>query len=83
MVDRFLLKAEQSIREEDYAGARAAMESILSLHKEHGVEAAPEDHFRYAKVWQASSAPERALESLTRYLQLRGRQADQYTEALS
>ena len=82
MVDRFLLKAEQSIREEDYAGARAAMERILSLQKEHGLEAAPEDHFRYAKVWQASGAPERALESLTRYLQLRGREADHYTEAL-
>ena len=82
MVDRFLLKAEQSVRDQDFTIARAAMERILALQEEHGLEPAAEDHYRYAKVWQASGAPERALESLTRYLQLRGRQADHYVEAL-
>ena len=64
MVDRFLLKAEQSVRDRDFTIARAAMEWILSLQEEHGLEPPAEDHFRYAKVWQASGAPERALESL-------------------
>ena len=85
MVDRYLLKAEQSIREGDCAGSRDAMETmerVLSLQEKHGLKPAPEDHFRYAKVWHASGSPERALESLVRYLQLRGRQAEHYIEAL-
>ena len=82
MADKYLLQAEQFIRDEDYAGARAAMEKLLSLQEEHGLEPAPEDHFRYAKAWQSSGAPGRVLESLVRYLQLRGREAEHYTEAL-
>ena len=82
MVDRYLLKAEQAVRDRDLATAREAMERVVSLQEQHGLEPAPEDHFRYAKVWQASGDPERALESLTRYLQLRGRQADHYVKAL-
>ena len=35
MADKYLLQAEQAIREEDYEGARAAMEKILLLQAEH------------------------------------------------
>ena len=82
MADRHLLKAEQSIRDGDLTTARAAMERVVSLQEEHGLEPAPEDHFRYAEAWQAAGAPERALESAVRYLQLQGREAEHYTEAL-
>ena len=58
------------------------MEKLLSLQQEHGLEPEPEDHFRYAKVWYSVGDPERARESLVQYLQLRGREAQQYDEAL-
>ena len=44
MVDRYLLKAEQSIREGDCAGSRDAMETmerVLSLQEKHGLKPAP------------------------------------------
>ena len=82
MADGYLLKAEQCVREQDFSTALATMERLLELQREHGLETAPEDHYRHAQVWQATGASERALEALTRYFQRRGRQADHYTEAL-
>ena len=55
----------------------------LSLQQEHGLEPHPEDHFGYATVWFGLGELERAIESLVRYLQLRGRDADRYEEALA
>ena len=58
------------------------MEELLALQQEHGLEPAPEDHFRYAQVWSAAGAPERAMAAAVRYLQLQGREAEHYEEAL-
>ena len=72
MADRHLLRAEQAAREGDSASARAAMERLLTLQREHGLESAPEDHYRHAQAWEAAGEPERAMESTVRYLRLRG-----------
>ena len=80
--DRYLLQAEQAVRDGDAASARAAMERLDALEREHGLEPAPEDHYRYAQAWEAAGAPQRALAAAVRYLQLRGREAEHYTEAL-
>ena len=80
--DRYLRQAEQAVRDGDAASARAAMERLVSLEQEHGLEPSPEDHYRYAQAWEAAGAPQRALASAVRYLQLRGREAEHYTEAL-
>ena len=82
MVDRYLLKAEQAVRAGDLATARAAMERVVSLQQEHGLEPEPEDHYRYAQAWEAAGEPERAMAAAVRYLQLQGREAAHYTEAL-
>ena len=82
LMDKHLRQAEQLVREKDYPGARAAMEKLVALQQEHALEPVPEDHFRYAQVWSSSGVPERAIESLVRYLKLRGRQAKHYEEAL-
>ena len=82
LMDKYLRQAEQLVREKDYPGARAAMEKLVALQREHALEPNPEDHFRYAQVWSSSGVPERAIESLVRYLKLRGRQAKHYEEAL-
>ena len=43
--DCFLLQAGQAVESGDNSAARAAMEKILALPVEHGIEPAPEDHF--------------------------------------
>ena len=82
LADKYLRQAEQLVQEKDYEGARKAMENLLALQQEHGLEPDPEDHFRYARIWSAAGAPERAMEEAVRYLQIRGREAEHYDEAL-
>ena len=82
MADRYLRKAEQAVRDGDSSIARLAMERLEALQREHSLEPAAEDHYRYAQAWEATGEPERAMESAVRYLQLRGRGAEHYTEAL-
>ena len=80
--DKYLRQAEQLVRDKDYVGARKAMEELVALQQEHGLEPNPEDHFRYAQVWSAAGVPSRAIEAAVRYLQIRGREAEHYEEAL-
>ena len=82
LADKYLRQAEQLVGEKDYPGARQALEKLLALQQEHGIEPDPEDHFRYARIWSEAGAPERAMEEAVRYLQIRGREAEHYEEAL-
>ena len=82
LADKYLRQAEQLVREKDYEGARQALEKLEALQQEHGLEPDPEDHFRYARIWSEAGAPERAMEEAVRYLQIRGREAEHYEEAL-
>ena len=81
-VDLNLRKAEQAVRSGDAATARGAMERVASLEREHGLEPAPEDPYRYAQAWAAAGEPERAMAAAVRYLQSGGREAEHYTAAL-
>ena len=80
--DLYLRQAVQAVGEGDAASARAAMERLETLQREHELEPAPADHYRYAQAWAAAGEPERAMESAVRYLQLQGREAEHYAEAL-
>ena len=80
--DLYLRQAEQAARDRDEAGAGRAMERLRALQAEHGLELTPEDHYRYAQTWAAAGEPQRAMAAAVRYLQLRGREAEHYTEAL-
>ena len=82
LADKYLRQAEQLVQEKDYPGPRQALEKLEALQQEHGLEPGPEDHFRYAQVWSEAGAPERAMEEAVRYLQIRGREAEHYDEAL-
>ena len=81
-VDLNLRKAEQAVRDGDAATAREAMERLEALEAEHGLEASPEDFYRYAEAWAAAGEPDRAVAAAVRYLQIEGREAKHYTEAL-
>lgn len=82
MLDSYLLRAEQSIRDGDQGGARVAMEQLVALQEEHALVPVAEYHYRYARVWNAVGAWTHALASATRYLQLTGREGDHYLDAL-
>ena len=82
LADLYLRQGEQAARDGDPEGARAARERLQALRAEHGLEASPEDHYRHAQAWEAAGEPQRALEAAVRYLQVRGRDAERYSEAL-
>ena len=81
-VDLHLRKAGHGVRDGDAETAREAMERLASLEQEHGLEPAAADHYRYAQAWAAAGEPQRAMAAAVRYLQLGGREAEHYTEAL-
>ena len=80
--DRYMLRAESAITEQDYGRARGAMEKVLELQSEHALEIPVEFYFKYANVLQHSHAPRAALEMILRYLEKAGREGESYMAAL-
>ena len=80
--DRFLLEAERQISNGDFAAALAALERIVALQAEHDLEVPPVFWFRHAQVAMETGLYEEARASATRYLQLAGREGEDYTAAL-
>ena len=83
LLDSYLLRAERSVREGDRSVARAAMQQLVALLDEHELVPVAEYHYRYARIWNALAAWERALASVRRYLQLTGRDGEHYLDALT
>ena len=82
MADSYLLRVEQAVRDGDQAQARAVIQKILELQKEHELDLPDEFHFRYAKAASAADLPEQAHEAVVKYLTLAGREGKHYQEAL-
>ena len=80
--DRYLLQAEEQIQKQDYAAAKAAMDQILALQREHGLEIPEAFYFRYAQVSERVGQYEEAIEFVTRYLTIAGREGEHYRDAL-
>ena len=80
--DRYLLQAEREIREQDFVRAKAAMDGILELQAQHGLELPDEFLFRYAEVLERLALYDEAIEFVTRYLTAVGRGGAHYREAL-
>ena len=80
--DSYLLRAEQAIGEGDQARARAELDKIILLEKEHELDLPDEFHFRYAKAAAAADLPEQAQEAVVKYLTLAGREGKHYQQAL-
>ena len=77
-----MLQVEQSIRGGDLDRARTAIQNIRNLQEEHELDLPDEFHFRYAKAADSLDLPERALESVVKYLAASGREGQHYLEAL-
>ena len=83
MLDGHLLRAEDAVGERDPAAARAAMDRIGALQEQHEIDTPPTYHYRYANVWNALGAWDQSLASAVRYLELTGRDAEYYLDALT
>ena len=57
MADSYLLRAEQAIGGGDRTRARAEIDRIVLLEKEHELDLADEFHFRYANAAFAACLP--------------------------
>ena len=83
LLDNHLLRAEQAVRDDDRAAARAAMAEIDALQAEHQLETPADYHYRYARIWSAVANWNRSHASAVRYLELLGRDGDHYLDALT
>ena len=80
--DRYLVRAQRQIEEQDFAGAKQSMEQILELQSQHGLEIPEEFYYRYAEVLDRLGLHDEAIEYATKYLTLAGRDGAHYREAL-
>ncbi len=80
--DRYLVRAERAIDAQDFLGAKAAMDAILELQVQHGLELPAQFSFRYAEVLERLGLYDEAIEHVTAYLTVAGRDGEFYREAL-
>ena len=80
--DRYLLAARQAIEGQDFTAAQAALDKMSLLETEQGLELPEEFYFRSAQVAQQTHRAARAVQMVTRYLEMAGRDGKHYIEAL-
>lgn len=81
LADSYMLEVEQAFRDGDHTRARAKIREILQLQTEHDLNL-PELDFWLAKAAHSADLPEKALESIYRYLTIVGREGRHYVDAL-
>ena len=80
--DLYLLRAEEQLQEQDFAGAKGIMDQILDLQREHSLTLPTEFFFRYARVSERVGEFDTAMEHVNRYLAETGRDGAHYVDAL-
>ena len=80
--DRYLVRAERKIEEQDLAGAKESLDRILEVQEQHDIEVPSEFSVTYARVSLGLGLHAEAIESATRYLTLEGREGEHYRTAL-
>ena len=82
LADSYLLRVEQAIGEGDHTRARAGIDKLILLQKEHELDLPDEFQFRYAKAAAAAGLADEALDAVVKYLTAAGREGRHYVEAL-
>ena len=80
--DRYLLDAERAIQEQDFESAKTSMDLILELQTAHDLELPEAFPFLYAEVLARLELYDEAVELVTQYLMLTGRDGEHYRAAL-
>ena len=81
-VDRYLREATGHVEDGDGPAALAALDRILALEAEHGVEIPDAFWFRRAQAALSAEKADMAVEAVTRYLQLTLLEGEHYEPAL-
>ena len=81
-VDRYMVQAERQIRNEEFAAAFRTLNRVLELYEDHDIAIPPSFWIQRAEVALGAGQPVAALEASARYLELEGRDGEQYNEAL-
>ena len=81
-LDRYLLQADRYIEEGDGRRALAALNRVLELQAEHGLEIPSSFWFRHGRAALAAGNADTAAASAVRYLELTGQEGEHYVAAL-
>ena len=81
-VDRFLVQADRHIRNEDYAAALEALDRVLVLQAEHGLELPDNFWVKQAQVAFGAGEFDQAVAGATRHLELADSDGEEYMTAL-
>ena len=82
MMDRYLLRADRLMAEEDHKAALDVMREIVALQSEYDLTLPDDFHFKHAQAAALADLPEQALEAVVKYLAAAGRKGEHYVEAL-
>ena len=82
LADRYLVRAQRQIEQQDYVGAKESMVRILELQEQQGLELPEEFFFRHAEVLVRLDLHDEAATSTMKYLTLTGRDGEHYRAAL-
>ena len=81
-VDRYMVQVERQIRNEELAAAFRTLDRVLELYEAHDIVIPPSFWTKRAEVALGSGQYVAALQASARYLELEGRDGEQYNEAL-
>ena len=81
-LDRHMLRARQQLAAEQFGEAHRSLERVWALRAEHAIEIPEEFFFLRALVFLRVGLHDEAIEAVTEYLTLTGRDGERYTEAL-
>lgn len=82
-IDLYLMRADRHILNQDWAVALEALDVVLLLQADQGLETPPELWFTHARAALGAGFPQTAITSATRYLQEAGREGENYGAALA
>ena len=80
--DRYLLQADEQFAKGDVAAAKRALDRILKLKEQQDLEIPGSCFFRNAQVLEGAELYDEAIQFVTRYLTLAGRDGSHYPAAL-
>lgn len=80
--DRLLVQAERLVKEKDYDSALETLDRILVLQEEHDLNIPAEFWFKRAQIAHEADQHDKAIDSVTRYLEIAGQEGQHYRQAL-
>ena len=81
-VDRYMVQVDRQIRNEEFAAALRTLDRVLELYETYEIVIPTSFWMKRAEVAMGAERHVEAMESAARYLEVAGRDGEQYDEAL-